>query len=51
MTEKGIFQRDVFEELQIPLEISYGIASCFIIFGRLLSEKSSQKMHIFEKKK
>jgi len=31
-----IFQRDVLEELQVSLEIIYGIASCFSIFRRLL---------------
>jgi len=36
----GIFQRDVIEELQLPLVITNSIANCFIIFRRLLREKS-----------
>jgi len=34
-----IFQRDVLKELRVLLEIIYGIASCFVIFRRLLCKK------------
>jgi len=34
-----IFQRDVLEELEVPLEITYSIASCFIISRRLMRRK------------
>jgi len=34
-----IFQRDFLEELQVLLEITNGIATCFSIFGRPLRTK------------
>jgi len=37
--QKKFFQRDGPEELQVPLEITYGIVSCFSIFRRPLCTK------------